>query len=106
MLAESEVINHVTAGKPVEDILRGVHNSIAERLAALVRQVGAQAEITLTAGVSKNTGMVRALEQRLGVTLNVSAESEYAGALGAALLARQRWQRLQDAARPYQPQPL
>ncbi len=106
VLAESEVINHVTAGKPVEDILRGVHNSIAERLAALVRQVGAQPEITLTGGVSKNTGMVRALEQRLGVTLNVSPESEYAGALGAALLARQRWQRLQDAARPYQPQPL
>ncbi len=38
-----------------QDILRGVHNSIAERLAALVRQVGAQPEITLTGGVSKNT---------------------------------------------------
>jgi len=96
VLAESEVINHVTAGKPVEDILRGMHNAIAERLVALVRQVGAQPEITLTGGVTKNIGMVRALEERLGVSLNVSPESEYAGALGAALLARNRWLRLQQ----------
>ncbi|MFQ5662631.1 MAG: acyl-CoA dehydratase activase [Terriglobia bacterium] len=98
VLAESEVINHVTAGKAVEDILRGAHNSISERLVALVRQVGAQPEITLTGGVTKNRGMVRALEERLGTRLNVSAHSEYAGALGAALLARQRWQRLQKSA--------
>src|SRR3990172_4958566 len=71
VLAESEVINHVTAGASVEDILSGAHFSIAERLVALVRQVGAQ--------------------------LNVSPHSEYAGALGAALLARARWQRLADA---------
>ncbi|MFQ5817775.1 MAG: acyl-CoA dehydratase activase [Terriglobia bacterium] len=98
VLAESEVINHITAGKSVEDILRGAHNSIAERLVPLVRQVGAQPEITLTGGVTKNSGMVRALEERLGVRLNVSPQSGYAGALGAALLARQRWLRLQDAA--------
>lgn len=94
VLAESEVINHVTAGKPVEDILRGAHNSIAERLVALVRQVGAQPEITLTGGVTRNRGLVRALEERLGAKLNTSPHSEYAGALGAALLARQRWLRL------------
>lgn len=97
VLAESEVINHVTAGRSVEDILRGAHNSIAERLVALVRQVGAQPAITLTGGVTRNRGLVRALEERLGVRLNVSQHSEYAGALGAALLARQRWQRLVES---------
>jgi predicted CoA-substrate-specific enzyme activase len=97
VLAESEVINHVTDGRSVEDILRGAHNSIAERLVALVRQVGAQAEITLTGGVTKNVGMVRALEERLGLRLNVSPDSAFAGALGAALLARRRWQQLQQS---------
>jgi len=97
VLAESEVINHVTNGASVEDILAGAHTSIAERLVALVRQVGAQPEITLTGGVSKNAGLVRALEERLGVKLNVSRNSEFAGALGAALLARARWQRLTGA---------
>lgn len=98
VLAESEVINHVTEGKTIEDILRGAHNSIAERLVALVRQVAPQPEITLTGGVTKNAGMVKALEERLGTRLNVSPQSEFAGALGAALLARQRWLRLQDPA--------
>jgi predicted CoA-substrate-specific enzyme activase len=97
VLAESEVINHVTAGKSVEDILRGAHISIAERLVALVRQVGAQPQITLTGGVTKNRGIVQALEERLGMRLNVSPESEYAGAVGAALLGWRRWQRLQDS---------
>ena len=97
VLAESEVINHVTNGASVEDILSGAHGSIAERLVALVRQVGAQPEITLTGGVSKNAGLVRALEERLGAKLNVSPHAEYAGALGAALLARARWQRLANA---------
>ncbi len=107
VLAESEVINQVTAGKSVEDILRGTHNSIAERVVALVRQVGAQPEITLTGGVSKNTGMVKALEERLGAAVNVSPESEYAGALGAALLGRQRWQRLQETPpAPEAPEPV
>lgn len=91
VLAESEVINHVTAGKAVEDILRGAHNAIAERVVALVRQVGAQPEITLTGGVSRNAGLVAALEERLGSRLNVGPDSEFAGALGAALLARRRF---------------
>jgi predicted CoA-substrate-specific enzyme activase len=95
VLAESEVINHVTAGKPIEDILRGVHNSIADRVVALVRQVGVTGEVTLTGGLTKNAGMVRAIEERLGCRVNVSEDGEFAGALGAALLAKSRSERIQ-----------
>ena len=94
VLAESEVINHVTAGAKVEDILRGAHNSIAERIVALLRQVGVEPEITLTGGVTKNSGMVRALEERLQTHVNVSGDAEYAGAIGAALLGGSRRERL------------
>ena len=93
VLAESEVINHVTEGKKVEDILRGAHNSIADRIVALLRQVGAQPEVTLTGGVAKNVGMVRAIEERVGFPLNVSADAEYAGALGAAIFGAERLER-------------
>ncbi len=86
VLAESEVINMVTQDAPVEDILRGTHLSIAERLMGLVRQVGVRPEVTLTGGVTLNLGLVKALEERLGVALNVSPDSEFAGALGAAKL--------------------
>ena len=96
VLAESEVINLVTQGHAVEDILAGTHQSIAGRIAALLRQVGVEPEVTLTGGVTKNAGMVRALSDRLGVPLGVHPDAEYAGALGAALLALGRIRRLES----------
>lgn len=91
VLAESEVINLVSHEARVEDILSGVHDSLTDRIVSLVRQMGAvEAEITLTGGVSRNIGMVHALEARLGLPLNISPEAEYAGAIGAALLGHLR----------------
>lgn len=95
VLAESEVINLVTQGHGVEDILAGTHQSIAGRIAALLRQVGVEQEVALTGGVTKNVGMVRALEARLGMPVAVHPSAEYAGALGASLLALRRLRRLQ-----------
>lgn len=94
VLAESEVINLVTSGYPVEDILQGAHLSISDRIVALARQVGTSGEITLTGGITRNAGMVKALEQKLGHALNVSIDSEYAGAIGACLLGRRRLKKL------------
>ena len=37
--------------------------------------------------MAKNTAMVETLNQRLGLEVNVSDESHYMGALGAALFA-------------------
>jgi (R)-2-hydroxyacyl-CoA dehydratese activating ATPase len=98
VLAESEVINLVTQGHGVEDILAGTHQSIAGRIAALLRQVGVEQDVALTGGVTKNVGMVRALEQRLGMQVVVHPDAEYAGALGAALLGLRRVQTLEARA--------
>ena len=49
--------------------------------------MGLDEEITFTGGVTRNTAMVEALEQRLELKLNVSEDSHYMGALGAALFA-------------------
>jgi activator of 2-hydroxyglutaryl-CoA dehydratase len=85
----------VTQGQSVEDILAGTHQSIAGRIAALLRQVGVEPEVALTGGVTKNVGMVRALEQRLSLPVVVHPDAEYAGALGAALLALRRLRRFE-----------
>ncbi len=96
VLAESEVINLITIGYPVEDILMGAYLSISDRIVALLRQVGVDGEITLTGGITRNAGMVRALEQKLGKPLNVCPDSEYAGALGACLLVERRLKKLEE----------
>lgn len=87
VFAEAEVLSWLGKGKKVEDILWGVHQSIAARAIGLVRRVGVNEQITFTGGVAKNIGMIKALEERLGTKLNVSEDSHYMGALGAALFA-------------------
>ncbi len=87
VFAESEVLSWLGKGKKIEDILLGVHQSIAMRSAGLLRRVGVEEEVTFTGGVARNVAMIRTLEERLGVRLNVSEESHYMGALGAALFA-------------------
>ncbi len=87
VFAESEVLAWIGKGKKIEDILLGVHKSIASRSAGLMRRVGVNSEVTFTGGVSRNEGMVRALEEKLEVPLNISEDCHYMGALGAALFA-------------------
>ncbi|MBV6392511.1 MAG: (R)-phenyllactate dehydratase activator [Anaerolineales bacterium] len=87
VFAESEVLSWLGKGKKIEDILWGVHLSIASRSTALLRRVGIEDEITFTGGVTKNAGMIKSLEQALKTKLNVSEDSHFMGALGAALFA-------------------
>ena len=87
VFAESEILSWLGKGKKVEDILWGVHQSIAARSVGLLKRVGIEEEITFTGGVAKNIGMVKALEEKLGKKLNVSEDSHFMGALGAALFA-------------------
>jgi activator of 2-hydroxyglutaryl-CoA dehydratase len=53
----------------------------------LLRRVGLDPEVTFTGGVSRNPCMVEVLNEMIGVRLNVSEESHFMGALGAALIA-------------------
>lgn len=90
VFAESEVVSLIGQGAPREEIARGLLESVAERIRGLVSRVGLRPEVTITGGVAKNTGVVRALAQRLGVTVRVPDEPQIVGALGAALVARSR----------------
>ncbi len=87
VFAESEVLSWLGKGKKIEDILWGVHKSIAMRSAGLMRRVGIDDEVTFTGGVSRNKAVVEALEQKIQKKLNVSEECHYIGAIGAALFA-------------------
>jgi (R)-2-hydroxyacyl-CoA dehydratese activating ATPase len=94
VLAESEIINHVSEGATVENIIRGIHNSLADRALLLLKRVGLDGEITLIGGVALQQGMVVALREKLGVPVNVPDEPEQTAALGAAVLGLQRFRKL------------
>jgi predicted CoA-substrate-specific enzyme activase len=88
VFAESEVLAWLGRGKKVEDIVLGVHRSIVSRSLGLMRRVGIESEVTFTGGVARNVGMIRGLNESLGFAVNVSDDSHFMGALGAALFAR------------------
>jgi bcr-type benzoyl-CoA reductase subunit D len=94
VLAESEIINHVSEGVSVENILRGIHDSLADRALSLLKRVGQDGEVTLIGGVARQAGMVLALRQKLNAPVNVPDAPHLAAAHGAALLGLQRLRKL------------
>ena len=94
VFVETEIMAHLARGKKPEDILRGVHASIASRTVGLLRRVGIEEAVTFTGGVARNQGLVKALEEKLGLSLRLSPESQFMGALGAGLFALERCQAL------------
>ncbi len=94
VLAESEIINHVSEGVSVENILRGIHNSLGDRALNLLKRVGLDGEVTLIGGVALQAGMIAALRDKLAVVVNVPEAPQYTTALGAALLGLQRYRKL------------
>lgn len=91
VLAETEIINHLTAGARVEDIVGGIHRALAGRALALLRRVKLAGGVTFVGGVAVQEGMVLALEQTLGLAVHVPEHPDFVCALGAALLGLQRY---------------
>jgi predicted CoA-substrate-specific enzyme activase len=90
VFAESEIIGHLSRGRHSEDVVMGMHYSVAKRCSALVRRVGLEPEVTFTGGVSRNVAMVALLTDILGTELNVSPDAHFTGAIGAGLFALDR----------------
>jgi predicted CoA-substrate-specific enzyme activase len=89
IFAESEVVSLVARGTKKEDILAGLHDSVARKVSGLAKTIGIKGDIFLAGGVARNSGVRRALESRLGNNLYVPKFPQIAGALGAALLAQE-----------------
>ena len=87
VFAESEVVSLIAQNKPTDDIVHGLNKAVASKTAALAKRVGGEERYMMTGGVSKNEGLVKTLEEKLGTTLVVSDKAQLCGALGAALFA-------------------
>ena len=87
VFAESEVVSLIAQNKATDDIVHGLNKAVAVKTAALTRRVGGEEKYMMTGGVSKNKGLVKTLEEKLGTKLVISDKAQLCGALGAALFA-------------------
>lgn len=86
VFAESEVVALVAKGVGKEEIIRGLHNSVADRVYGMVRRLKGRGPFVMTGGVAKNGGVVLALESRLSGHVLAPEEPQIIGAVGAALM--------------------
>ncbi len=89
VFAETEIISLVSEGKEVPDIVAALHRAVANRAASLARSIGVENDVVMTGGVANNAGMFLALQSALGVEIKHVPHPQIAGALGAALIARE-----------------
>lgn len=88
VFAESEIISLMGSGTPREDIASGVVNSICDKVVALVRRKPAAEQYYLTGGFCESDYLIDLLAKKLKAPVSSRPEARYAGAIGAALLAK------------------
>ena len=89
VFGESEAVSRVSEGIPKEDILAGVHKALAEKISALVNRVGLEEQCAISGGGGLNTGLIKWVEEKLGVQLLVPPQPQFVTALGAAVMAKE-----------------
>ncbi|MEG0805312.1 MAG: acyl-CoA dehydratase activase [Lachnospiraceae bacterium] len=90
VFAESEVINYIGDGQPRENIAAGVVESVVAKVAAFAQKKRIGTTVTLTGGLSSSPYFTKQLGHKLGAEILPRTQGRYAGALGAALIAREK----------------
>jgi activator of 2-hydroxyglutaryl-CoA dehydratase len=90
VFAESEVISRVYGGEAKADILKGINDSIAARVASMLLSLGIETDVAMVGGVARNVGMVDAIRRHGKTDILVPEAPQIVAALGAALAAKDR----------------
>lgn len=90
IFAESEVVSLIHSGVNKVDIAQAIHNAIATRTVSMVRRIGIEKDVVFIGGVAKNVGVAALLEKHLGIETLIPENPQIAGAIGAALIAREK----------------
>jgi len=99
VLAETDVINMVSRGITIPNILKGIHQSMAGRYIKLLVSATVRDIVLITGGLAADEGLVAAMReaaaaQKTTLDIRCHEKSVLAGALGAALWGAFRARRL------------
>ena len=77
-------------GASKADLLAGIHGALAAKIHSMVERVGLEMDCAIVGGGARDIGLVKRLEDKLGVALLIPREPHITAALGAAIIARER----------------
>ena len=92
VFAESEIIGLLGKGHGREEIVKGIHFSIAKRTIRLVKRVGIKELLYFDGGPALNKGLVASLEDELGRRLVIPEFPQVTTAFGAAIIGQEAYQ--------------
>jgi len=88
IFGESDVVTLIHRQESKPEIARAVFDAMADRVSSMVHRLGVNPQVVLVGGVAKDVGFVESLKRKLGTNVLIPEYPEYAGALGAALIAQ------------------
>jgi len=101
VFAKSEVVGLLEEGQPDNDIIASYCAAMAHRICELLHHLGVEKEFAITGGIAKNEGVVKRLEDEIGIktvekvwhnpeyhSRNYPFDTQIVGAVGAALFAK------------------
>lgn len=86
VFAESEVVSLVAEGTPKENIAAGLLHSVCNKTYSLVSRIGIEDKVFFSGGVSRNEKLKELLQEKLGISILSTEESQFLGAIGAAII--------------------
>ena len=91
VFAQTEIVSLLATGVSVENVVAGLHKSIASKVSSMVKRIGIRPSVMMTGGVAKNGGVVAAFRKELNIDVTVPSnlDPQLVGALGAALIAQE-----------------
>jgi predicted CoA-substrate-specific enzyme activase len=102
VFAAQEVVARLSEGVPLNDLLAGILESLANRISRMVNRLQVTKEVVITGGGAKNIGLVKALSEKLGCAALVPPEPLLTGAVGAALLGKDIVQKAKGEGSPFE----
>lgn len=90
IFGESDVVSLIHRQESKPEIARAVFDAMADRISSMVHRLGVNLDVVLVGGVAKDVGFVESLKRKLGVDVFIPDFPDFAGALGAALIAANR----------------
>lgn len=90
IFGESDVVTLIHRQESKPEIARAIFDAMADRISSMVHRLGINPDVVLLGGIAKDVGFVASLKRKLDVDVLIPEYPEYAGALGAALIAVNR----------------
>jgi activator of 2-hydroxyglutaryl-CoA dehydratase len=95
VFAESEVVSLIADGTEQKEIAKGLNRAIAARTNSLVKRVAKNINgltVSMSGGVARNRGVVKAIAESMNLEkINTPKIPDIVGALGAAIIAFEKW---------------